>query len=293
MQQLVAQVLLPAVLASIMLGMGLGLQLADFKRVLIQPKAALLGLLLQALFLPLLALLIILLLPLSPVAAAGLFLLALCPGGATSNLFSFIVRGDVALSITLTAVSSLLSPFTLPLLFVSYLTFSQGSGADFVLPLAPAIKQLALVTLLPIACGMLLRRIFPLWAERVQPMLRRLATIAMILLIVALLVLNPQVHQALFSVTVLAILLLSSLAIATGALLAAKAGFSAQVQRTLGLEVGIQNAGAAMLVALSIMQQPALATVPLLYGIVMNLPVFGFVYYCLYRSKPKAVTVAG
>lgn len=293
MQQLVAQVLLPAVLASIMLGMGLGLQLADFKRVLIQPKAALLGLLLQALFLPLLALLIILLLPLSPVAAAGLFLLALCPGGATSNLFSFIVRGDVALSITLTAVSSLLSPFTLPLLFVSYLTFSQGSGADFVLPLAPAIKQLALVTLLPIACGMLLRRIFPLWAERVQPMLRRLATIAMLLLIVALLVLNPQVHQALFSVTVLAILLLSSLAIATGALLAAKAGFSAQVQRTLGLEVGIQNAGAAMLVALSIMQQPALATVPLLYGIVMNLPVFGFVYYCLYRSKPKAVTVAG
>lgn len=292
MQQLVAQVLLPAVLASIMLGMGLGLQLADFKRVLIHPKAALLGLL-QALFLPLLALLIILLLPLSPVAAAGLFLLALCPGGATSNLFSFIVRGDVALSITLTALSSLLSPFTLPLLFVSYLTFSQGSGADFVLPLAPAIKQLALVTLLPIACGMLLRRIFPLWAERVQPMLRRLATIAMILLIVALLVLNPQVHQALFSVTVLAILLLSSLAIATGALLAAKAGFSAQVQRTLGLEVGIQNAGAAMLVALSIMQQPALATVPLLYGIVMNLPVFGFVYYCLYRSKPKAVTVAG
>lgn len=293
MQQLVAQVLLPAVLASIMLGMGLGLQLADFKRVLIQPKAALLGLLLQALFLPLLALLIILLLPLSPVAAAGLFLLALCPGGATSNLFSFIVRGDVALSITLTAVSSLLSPFTLPLLFVSYLTFSQGSGADFVLPLAPAIKQLALVTLLPIACGMLLRRIFPLWAERVQPMLRRLATIAMLLLIVALLVLNPQVHQAMFSVTVLAILLMSSLAIATGALFAAKAGFSAQVQRTLGLEVGIQNAGAAMLVALSIMQQPALATVPLLYGIVMNLPVFGFVYYCLYRSKPKAVTVAG
>lgn len=293
MQQLVAQVLLPAVLASIMLGMGLGLQLADFKRVFIQPKAALLGLLLQALFLPLLALLIILLLPLSPVAAAGLFLLALCPGGATSNLFSFIVRGDVALSITLTAVSSLLSPFTLPLLFVSYLTFAQGSGADFVLPLAPAIKQLALVTLLPIACGMLLRSIFPLWAERVQPMLRRLATVAMILIILALLVSNPQVHQAMFSVTVLAILLLSSLAIATGALLAAQAGFSAQVQRTLRLEVGIQNAGAAMLVALSIMQQPALATVPLLYGIVMNLPVFGFVYYCLYRSKPKTATVAG
>lgn len=287
MQQLVAQVMLPLVLAAIMLGMGLGLRLADFKRVLTQPKAAILGLVLQLVFLPLLALLIILLLPLTPVAAAGLFLVALCPGGATSNLFSFIVRGDVALSVTLTGLSSVLSWLTLPLLFVSYLSFSQSEATHFILPLAPAVKQLALVTLLPIACGMLLRQSFPLFADRVQPWFRRLATVAMILIILALLAVNPGIRHEFFSLSVLAIILLSSLAILTGFGLAAKAGLNWQEQRTLALEVGIQNAGAAMLVALSIMQQPALATVPLLYGIVMNLPAFALVYVSLYRSKHR------
>lgn len=287
MQQLVTQVLLPLVLATIMLGMGLGLRLADFKRVFIQPKAALLGLVLQLVFLPLLALLIILLLPLTPVAAAGLFLVALCPGGATSNLFSFIVRGDVALSVTLTGLSSILSWLTLPLLFLAYLSLAQGGATHFTLPLAPAVKQLALVTLLPITCGMLLRQRFPLFASRVQSWFRRLATIVMLLIILALLAVNPGVRHEFFSISVLAIILLSSLAMATAFILAAKVGLSWQVQRTLAIEVGVQNAGAAMLVALSIMQQPALATVPLLYGIVMNLPALGLVYCCLYRSNKQ------
>lgn len=279
MQQLVSQVLLPVVLAAIMLGMGLGLTLSDFKRVLTHPKASIIGFSLQVLFLPALALIIIAVLPLTPAAAAGLFLLSLCPGGATSNLFSFIARGDVALSVTLTGLTSLLSPLTLPIMFVAFLTVSNSGAESFALPLMPAIKQLAMVTLLPIALGMSLRHFFPTWASNAQPIMKRVSTIAMVLIVLALMATNLHVVQGMISLNAVAILVLSTTAILTGYFIARKAGLNEPTQRTIGLEVGVQNAGTAMMVALAIMQQPALAFVPLMYGILMNLPAFAFVYW--------------
>jgi BASS family bile acid:Na+ symporter len=173
MQQLVSQVLLPVVLAAIMLGMGLGLRTEDFRRVITQPKASLLGFGLQILMLPALALVIIVILPLSPVAAAGLFLVSLCPGGATSNLFSFIARGDVALSVTLTGIVSLLSPFLLPLAFLTYLQFNGDTLQEFAMPLQIIIKQLAAVTLVPVTLGMTIRYFAPIWSENAQPVLKK------------------------------------------------------------------------------------------------------------------------
>lgn len=289
MQQFVSQLLLPVVLAAVMLGVGLGLKPADFKHVFIQPKAAMVGLSLQILFLPILALVIIAILPLSPAAAAGLFLLSLCPGGATSNLFSFIARGDVALSVMLTGFTSLLAPITLPLLFVTFLTFSKVDAEHFVLPLLPAIKQLAMVTLLPVALGMVLRLCCPAWANKAQPGIKSVSTLAMVLIVVALIAANLEVVKGMLSVNAVAVLLLSSLAILSGYVIARKARLNERVQRTIGLEVGVQNAGAAMLVALSIMQQPALAVVPLMYGILMNIPAFAFVYWSQRQDEQLAL----
>jgi len=289
MQQFVSQLLLPVVLAAVMLGVGLGLKPIDFKRVLIQPKAAMVGLSLQILFLPLLALFIIAVLPLSSAAAAGLFLLSLCPGGATSNLFSFIARGDVALSVTLTGLTSLLAPLTLPLFFIAFLSFSNADAEHFVLPLLPAIKQLAMVTLLPVILGMVLRWCFPVWASKAQPSIKGVSTFAMILIVVALIAANLAVVKGMLSVNAVAILLLSSVAILSGYVIARKAGLNEQTQRTIGLEVGVQNAGAAMMVALAIMQQPALAVVPLMYGILMNVPAFAFVYWSQRQSEQLAL----
>ncbi|MDR9467571.1 bile acid:sodium symporter family protein [Marinospirillum sp.] len=289
MQQLVTQVLLPLILALVMLGIGMALQPADFKRVLLKPKACILGLFLQLLFLPCLALVLIGLLPLSPLAAAGLFLVSLCPGGATSNLFSLIARGDAALSVTLTGVTSLLTPLTLPLLFLAYLQINPLDTGHFQLPLWPAIQQLALVTLVPVVLGMLIRLRFPTWAIRFQPGLRRLSTLAMLLIVISLLATHLHLLERILSVEGLAILLLSTTAILSGYLMARKLGLKEREQRTLGLEVGVQNAGTAIMVALTILQMPALVLVPLMYGILMNLPAFGFVAW-LYRKDQLETT---
>lgn len=289
MQQLVTQVLLPLILALVMLGIGMALQPADFKRVLLKPKACILGLFLQLLFLPCLALVLIGLLPLSPLAAAGLFLVSLCPGGATSNLFSLIARGDAALSVTLTGVTSLLTPLTLPLLFLAYLQINPLDAGHFQLPLWPVIQQLALVTLVPVVLGMLVRLRFPVWTIRFQPGLRRLSTLAMLLIVISLLATHLHLLERILSVEGLAILLLSTTAILSGYLMARKSGLKEREQRTLGLEVGVQNAGTAIMVALTILQMPALVLVPLMYGILMNLPAFGFVAW-LYRKDQLETT---
>ncbi|HZG39412.1 MAG TPA: bile acid:sodium symporter, partial [Nodosilinea sp.] len=107
-------VFLPLALFTVMLGMGLGLRVDDFARVLVYPKAVIVGLLAQLTMLPMLGLVLASIFPLSPELAVGVMILAACPGGPTSNLVTYLARGNVALSITLTAISSLITVFTIP-----------------------------------------------------------------------------------------------------------------------------------------------------------------------------------
>ncbi|HIF9370933.1 TPA: bile acid:sodium symporter family protein [Photobacterium damselae] len=285
MQHIVTQVLLPITLAIVMLGMGLGLKSADFSRVITQPKSSIIGLCLQIFMLPTLALVLIQLLPLSSTAAAGLFLVSLCPGGATSNLFSLIAKGDVALSITLTAVISLLSPFLLPLIFITYLDIHGSQLEQFQLPIDLAIKQLIAVTVLPISLGMIITKWLPKQSQLIQPMVKKLSTIAMLLIILALLITNQKIFNRFISIEGSAVLLLSSCSLFLAYFIAGKIKVSQQAQRTIAIEVGVQNAGTAMMVALSIMHQPQLATVPLMYGLLMNIPACLFVAWVSRKSK--------
>ncbi|MDC4170328.1 bile acid:sodium symporter family protein [Photobacterium damselae] len=285
MQHIVTQVLLPITLAIVMLGMGLGLKRADFSRVITQPKSSIIGLCSQIFMLPTLALVLIQLLPLSSTAAAGLFLVSLCPGGATSNLFSLIAKGDVALSITLTAVISLLSPFLLPLIFITYLDIHGSQLEQFQLPIDLAIKQLIAVTVLPISLGMIITKWLPKQSQLIQPMVKKLSTIAMLLIILALLITNQKIFNRFISIEGIAVLLLSSCSLFLAYFIAGKIKVSQQAQRTIAIEVGVQNAGTAMMVALSIMHQPQLAVVPLMYGLLMNIPACLFVAWVSRKSK--------
>lgn len=285
MQHIVTQVLLPITLAIVMLGMGLGLKRADFSRVITQPKSSIIGLCLQIFMLPALALVLIQLFPLSSTAAAGLFLVSLCPGGATSNLFSLIAKGDVALSITLTAVISLLSPFLLPLVFITYLDIHGSQLEQFQLPIDLTIKQLIAVTVLPISLGMIITKWLPKQSQLIQPMVKKLSTIAMLLIILALLITNQKIFDRFISIEGIAVLLLSSCSLFLAYFIAGKIKVSQQAQRTIAIEVGVQNAGTAMMVALSIMHQPQLAVVPLMYGLLMNIPACLFVAWVSRKSK--------
>lgn len=281
MQQIISHVILPIVLAFIMFGMGLGLRIHDFYRILAQPKSYLLAGVLQILFLPLLALLIIVLLPLSNTAAAGLFLVSLCPGGATSNLFTYFAKGNIALSVTLTGLVSILSPFILPLVFIGYLNINNQATHTVFLPLIPAIKQLMMVTLVPIMLGMALHHFAPLWSNRMEGGIKKTAGFVMLLIVITLFAGNPKVISNLLSVNTVAVLLLSSTALITSYCIAGICTLAESIRRTIALEVGVQNAGTAMMVALTILHDPQIAFVPLMYGLLMNIPALLFILWVI------------
>lgn len=296
MASLIAQVLLPLILGLIMLGIGLGLKPQQFRLVLEQPKAVVLGLSLQCLLLPLLALLIITILPLPLVVQAGLLLVALCPGGVTSNLFSYLAKGDVALSITLTSINSLLAPISLPLIFGAFivsfdphgLLFSGVVGENFSMVII--IKQLIAVTMLPILVGMGFAILWPQMAQRYLQQLNRLTSLGLLVIIIALVIANPQILNQLIGINAIAIILLIVLAMAIGLLFSRFFGVAARQERTLVLEVGVQNAGTAMFVAFTILELPELAVVPLSYGILMNIPAFCYLML-IRRSMPHKLCI--
>ncbi|WP_410346929.1 bile acid:sodium symporter family protein [Thioalkalivibrio sp.] len=284
--------MLPWILASVMLAMGLSLTARDFTRVLQHPRRVALGLGLQMLALPVLAWVLVLLLPLPPMAAAGLLLVALVPGGATSNMFSYLVQGDLALSVSLTAIAAMLVPFTLPLIMGWNFQLLGLAAEGFALPYWSTVGQLLLVTVVPVTLGMALR----LWlgdrtAQAWLPVVKVFTGVAMVGIVVALFVAYHQRLPALVSLETLAVLLLCMSAMAMGYRASRQFGLPRESSRAITVEVGVQNAGVAMMVAFAILQLPALGLLPLLYGLLMNVPVFLWVFYCLWRDR-QLVAVA-
>src|SRR5687768_2527909 len=163
----VTTVLLPVALGVIMLGLGLSLTIADFKRVIVYPRAVAIGLFCQMIILPFACYGIAVAFALPPELAVGLMLLSASPGGATANLFSHLAKGDVALNITLTAVNSVLSIFTLPLVVNLSLEAFMGEGKAIPLQFLKVLQVIAIV-LVPAAIGMLVNARAQATAKRLQ-----------------------------------------------------------------------------------------------------------------------------
>jgi BASS family bile acid:Na+ symporter len=154
---IITEIFLPVALGIIMLGMGLSLTLNDFKRLVQFPRATFVGLFCQLLLLPAIAFLLLHLIELPPALAVGVMLLSLCPGGATSNLLSNLARADVALSITLTALSSLITVFSIPFLINLSMEHFIGEGRYVELPVLKTMLQIIIITIIPVTIGMLIR----------------------------------------------------------------------------------------------------------------------------------------
>ncbi|MFY0989551.1 bile acid:sodium symporter family protein [Halomonas sp. C05BenzN] len=291
--ELLSQVILPWVLAGVMMAMGLSLTTADFARTWRHPRRVLLGVSLQMLALPLLAWALVLLLPLPPLAAAGLLLVSLVPGGATSNMFSYLVQGDLALSVSLTAIAAVQAPFTLPLIMGWNLELLGLTARGFSLPYWHTVGQLLLVTLFPVLAGMLLRRVLTApWLAWLLPKVKVFTGVAMISVVIALFVSHAGRLPALLSLETLAVMLLCMLGMTLGHRVARRLRLPHDSVRAITVEVGVQNAGVAMMVAFVILQQPAIGLVPLLYGLLMNVPVFLWMFACLWRDRHPEATVA-
>jgi BASS family bile acid:Na+ symporter len=263
------QIGLPLALILIMTGVGMSLRPANFQQVLRQPKAFFVGATAQLLLLPLLAVGVIWLFGLSGELAVGLFILALCPGGTTSNLYSYLAKADVGLSVSLTALVGFISPFTLPLLAAWAMQYYLGADSALQLPLLKTWLTLLIVGVLPVVMGMLIKARFTAFAERAQPIISRFSVLVLLLLIVSIaLDLGDTLwHYLLLSGP--AALALNIVSMAAGYLLGLLLLHSEQQSRTICLEVGLQNGTLALLITTGILQSAQMSIAPSVYSLLM------------------------
>lgn len=250
------------ILIVLMFDLGLGLRVSDFGLIFKRPRALLAGLTGQIVFLPALAFTLATFFGLKGSLFVGLLLIACCPGGSSSNVFTGIARGDVALSVSLTAFSSLITMITLPVLM----------GASVELPVANLVIQNLVLVLVPIIIGMVLRVVRPALADTLHKWISRFAFPALILLAAIFFVTERTVIAEYWSQLFLVVTALVLTGMLCGGALAVLAHLGRRERRTLVIEVGMQNAAQAMALAASpfVFNQPDYAIPATIYALMMN-----------------------
>lgn len=262
--------LLVIALALIMFGLGLSLTLADFRRVLGHPKAVLIALLLQAVALPAACYAIVVAFGLPPVFAIGMMLLAASPGGVSANLFSHLFGGNVAMNISLTAVNTVLSIVTLPL--ITNWAIAAFADTGQVVPLQFAkVAEVVAVVLLPVAAGMAVAARAPAFAARMEKPFKIFS--ALMLAAFALIAIVKEWSSLAGSFATLgpAVVLFNLLSLLSGYYLSRAAGLDKPLATAISFEIGVHSATLAIYVALSVLDNLQLAVPAALYSVSMYL----------------------
>jgi len=288
---LLTQIILPASLFIIMMGLGLSLKFKDFSLVVTRPKAVLVGLGAQMVLLPLLAYVLVLVFQLEPALGVGLMILALCPGGTTSNLYTYLAKGDVALSVSLTAIVSLIAPFTVPLLLLVFMDLIMGSGQAVDLPVLETIKKLVVITLVPVLLGMVIHHFAPRFAQMAEKPVKIFSVVFLFIIIVGIVVKNKAVMPGYFADVGLAALVLNISCMVLGYVLARSARLNEAQSKAIGIEVGFQNGTTALLIALTLLGNSTMAAAPTVYSMMMFFTGAAFAYW-LNRKTRVAVEVS-
>ncbi len=272
-------VLLPVALGIIMLGLGLSLTLEDFRRVIVYPRAVIIGLVCQMLVLPVVCALIAHAFGLPPELAVGLMLLAASPGGATANLFSHLARGDVALNITLTAVNSALTLVTLPLIINLAMAHFMGEGQAVPMQFGKVI-QVFVIVLGPVSIGMLIRSRKPDAARRADKPLRLLSVLFLVGVIGAAIYERRAEVLGFFQQVGAAALAFNVASMAVGYFVPLVFRLPRPQAVAIGMEIGIHNGILAITIAMgpTLLNNPTMAIPPAIYSILMyfTAAAFGF-----------------
>ncbi|MDG4798809.1 bile acid:sodium symporter family protein [Micromonospora sp. WMMD1082] len=270
---------LPIALGIIMLGLGLGLTIDDFRRVARHPKAAVIALACQVLLLPALCFGLVLAFDLPPELGVGMMLLAASPGGTTANLYSHLFGGHVALNITLTAINSVLAVFTLPIVVNLSAAYFLGDARSIGLQFDKVLQVFAIV-LIPVLVGMLIRARASHVAERLNRPVRFLSVVVLVAVIVGA-VLGERENLADYFVSVgLAVLAFNLLSLGIGYGVPRLAGVERSAAKAAGFEIGIHNSTLAITIALSpaLLNSTQMAIPGAVYGIVMFFTAAAFGY---------------
>ena len=279
---MIAKLLLPGGLAFIMFALGLTLQMADFSRIIKRPFAILLGLFCQLLLLPVLAFALLHIWPVEPLMAVGIMILAASPGGITSNLITHFARGDTALSISLTAISSLAGLVTIPLIIgLSLAWFTQSSTPLNISPWKMIVGIFTISTL-PVLIGMTINQTAPAMARKIQSVARPASVIIFASIVIgafaaqwqAMMVNLPNIGLLLVVLNISIMLIGYGLAIATD--------LGRQSARAISLEGGLQNGAVGIFIATSLLANPLLAVASITYALVMNITAGVFILVVLF-----------
>ena len=295
---LVNSVIIPICLFLIMMGMGLTLVTNDFKRVLKYPKAVGIGLTNQLLLLPIIGFALANIMPLAPEYAVGVMLLVLCPGGTTSNLFTYLAKGDVALSVTMTAIASIVTVFSIPIVLSFSLIHFMGAGSEFQLPVLKTVLTLVLLTIIPISVGMLIKRFAPRVADNSQKYVSRFGVIFLAFLVVFLSYVQRDIIVEAFLATGPVSLLLNLSTMALGYYTSKWFGLNLAQRTSVTLEVGLQNSTLSIFMALTLLANYKMSLMPAIYTLIMFLTagilvrVFSAKYQQLKRSNVESGILA-
>ena len=263
------QMLVPIGLMLIMFSMGLTLRLRDFALVLKNGRLVAAGLAGQLVALPLIALAIGALLGLPPAIALGLFIVAICPAGTTSNALTFVGRGNVALAIVLTALTSLVTVFSIPILLSWALTFFlAGQGEVPSLSIPTVMMQLLILTVLPVTAGMILRHFRQALAERMTVWLRPTAFVVLVAVIGLSVAVSLEMLRNLAAAGP-AMWLLNLAGMAAGLAIGRAIGVERRDSMTLAIEIGVQNVTLAIFLTLNVLESLPLAVTQNIYGVLM------------------------
>ena len=268
------------ILIVLMFLLGTDLNRQAFANVARNPKGVLMGMTGQLVLLPLIAFAIAWVLDLPAVYFMGLVLVACCPGGSSSNVFSMLAKGDVALSVTLTAVSSVVTLFTLPLIMGAVSAFvSQQAGVEVVLPVGKLIVQNLVLLFVPMLAGIALRHYKPAVAAKVNKVLGKCAFPALMVLAGVFFLQYTQEIFDNFSVLGIAAAVLILGAMLCSSLLSRIGSFTPGVRRTIVIEVGMQNAAQAIAIASSpfIFDSGEMAIPAIIYALLMNVILLAYV----------------
>ncbi len=259
-----------------MFGMGLALRFEDFGYVLKAPKAMMIGIFSQIILLPSIALFIAIVFGLSPELAVGLMIISFAPSGTTSNMFSNLAKGDVALSISMTAISALITTVTIPLFTLLSIHYFLGSDTHIEIPLTKMIIQLFFIVILPVSIGMFILEKWQEQAHKMEPFIRIFSIIFLFFIVMAIIFKNKANIVEFFMQTGAATLSLNILALGLGYGLARFFKLSQKQAISIGYEVGIQNGALALIISGTIIGNATMMIPAVIYSLWMFLTGSGF-----------------
>ena len=272
---IVTDIVLPIALAFIMFSLGLGLSISDFTRIFLKPKEFLVGFISQLILLPIVALILVYIWPLSPEIAIGVMILAAAPGGATSNILTSFAKGDVALSISLTAVISILSVITIPLILgISLSILGTNLTSEGISLIDIALKMFLIVTI-PVLIGMLLKNIFSTF----ENLAKKISTFLFFLVLLGAVLAERENVVAYFAEAGLITLVLNIAMMLLAYYLSKSFISDVSQQKAITLECGLQNGTLAIVVANVFFDGGAYLIPAATYSLIMYATSLPYIYY--------------